>query len=153
MRIWDWSSDVCSSDRCPPCFLGVTNRMLPESSHPNGSASGPIHHPHRSAVKKQAAYHRPVKQCLSFQDGGIGQGALHAYAPVSDDGHLVGEVGDVHFDAWRIEGDDLFQPAHDTRAPCQHTLAIEAHTGPTERPNLMGQGGDTTSPALGEPNA
>src|SRR3546814_3067991 len=135
---------------CPPFFRERTNRSLAEASHPNESSSRPIHLPNRSAVNEQASYHRPVTQFLSFQDGWIGQGALHDYAPVSDDGHLVGEVGDVHFDAWRIEGDDLFQPAQEPRAPCQHTLAIEAHHGLIEEPILIGQGGDDAARVLGD---
>lgn len=104
----------------------------------------------RSVVEKQAAHHRPMEQSLSLQKRGIGQGPLHDYAPVSDDGHLIGEVGNIHFDTGRMHANDLFQPAQEPRAPRQHSLAIEAHHGLIEQPILISQRGDDAAWMLGD---
>src|SRR3546814_17409027 len=74
-----------------------------------------VHYPLRSVVKKQAPYRRPMKDCLPLQNRRVGQGPLHDDAAIGDDGHLVGEVGDVYCAARRMHRDDLFQPAQADR--------------------------------------
>src|SRR3546814_10887026 len=80
-----------------------------------------------------------MKHCLPLQNLRVGQGPLHDDAAIGDDGHLVGEVGDVYCDARRMHRDDLCQPAQEPCAPCQHSLPIEAHHGLVEQPVLRSE--------------